>query len=157
MSRRFSPTLVSLAFVFLATPAMAQSASAHHKKHTAKAVSTDIAWKQVYSDNTVAVFVDPKGTIKHSDGTYTAHLRWAYTSDQEIGRNENYRVMRETRLIDCKTMGTKPIMANTFDLKGKLISSFNTPDKDMKYLAWTTRKPESSSAKAFAAVCRSLH
>jgi hypothetical protein len=142
---------VLLAAPLLSAPLMAQTA--HHAKHT---VSTDIPWKQIYNDDSVAVSIDPHGTIKHKDGTYTAHLRWAYTSDREIGRGKSYRIMRETRLVDCSTMGTKPISANTYDIKGKLISSFDTKPKDMQYLSWTARKPGSASANVFEGVCQAL-
>ena len=153
MSQRSSSLLACLAFVVLATPAMAQSA---RHKHTKTTSSADIPWKRVYNDATVSVWIDPTETMRRADGTYTTHLRWAYTSDQEIGRNESYRVMRETRLLDCKEVATKPLSANTYDARGKVVSSFTTSDKDIKYMAWTTRKPGSSSANAFQAVCRSL-
>jgi hypothetical protein len=133
------------------TPVLAQ----HHSSAKHSKVTT-LTWHSVYTDDKVVVSIDPHGTIKHKDGTYTTHLRWTYTADQPIGRDKSYRVMREIRMLNCKSLGTKTITAYIFDASGKSVSSFDTPTKDVQYLSWEERKPGTSSANALAGVCQSL-
>jgi hypothetical protein len=132
------------------------SAQGRHYSFTKSPAADAPQWHPIYTDSKVAVSIDPHGTIKHKDGTYTTHLRWTYTADQPIGRGKSYRVMREVRIFDCKSVSTKTITANVFDADGKLVSSFDTPAKDVRYLSWEGRKAGTSSANALDSVCRSL-
>lgn len=140
-----------------ATHARAVRHPAAHKAapHRATAALAP-GWHQVYRDPTVRVALDPSATTRQRDGTYRARLRWQYASNRAIGRYESYRTMVETRLIDCSSLGSKPVTARTFNAAGRPVSGYDTKPTDLRYLPWTTRPSGSSSARAFAAVCRTL-
>ncbi len=151
-----------LILVFAVTPALAQQSTkthtVRHRTQTTHRNPSTVApqWNTVYQDSTVTVSLDPRHTKKLSDGTYTAHLRWEYAADQTIGRGKSYRMMRETRLLDCDSLRTKPLSAYTFDAKGKSVSSFDTPLKGAKDIPWGKRKPGTTSAGALAGVCQAM-
>lgn len=135
-----------------------QGQKAHKASHptTRAAHGATVGWKIAYSDKDLTVSVDPKATKKEHDGTYKAHLRWQYAVNQAIGRGESYRVMDETRLVDCGQHRTKPIQAKTYDAKGKQVSSYTTKANDVQYLPWSTRKAGSTGANTIAGVCKVL-
>lgn len=143
----------------LAGPASGQQAhkaAPRRPRPTAPAASARAPWSQVYSDNTVRVWLDSTGTHRQRDGTYSTRLRWQYATDKAIGRNRSYRTMVETRLLDCRSLGSKPVSARTFNAAGRPVSGYDTRPADLRYLSWTARPAGSSSAKAFAAICSRL-
>ena len=161
----FSTLVLAACVVAAAAPAGAQAARKHTtatRKTTPKktasagkttAVRADGAWKPVYSDASVSVALDTTATKHNSDGTYVTHLRWRYSGDQRIGRNRSYRTMLQQELIDCSTLGVKPLAAQTFNAAGKQVSAFESTARELRTMDWAKRAPGSSAAKAYAAVC----
>ncbi|MGI8510374.1 MAG: hypothetical protein ACR2MQ_13715 [Gemmatimonadaceae bacterium] len=182
MRRSTFPVLFAAALIALpAISAGAQSATRHtsssarshavHSKSTAKkptskstAKSTSKAstlgmtgaWQSVYSDNEVALSMDTLKTNRLQDGSFSTRLKWQYATDKSIGRNETYRTLVETRLMNCTLFGSKPVSAQTYNVSGKPVSSFTSAERDLKYMDWGVRKGGTSSSKAYAALCGSL-
>jgi hypothetical protein len=104
----------------------------------------------------VNVAFDTTQTRHQPDGTYRVRLRWQYKSSQMIGTKHAYTTMVDRKLIDCTTQGIKPISAQTFDVSGKPVSAYDTPDSEVKQLDWAKRPAGSSAAKAYAAVCGAI-
>lgn len=149
--------LTCIALALYGTTVQAQQRSPKATRAAKKsAPSAAAAWKTAYSDNTVTVAVDTKHAAKQSDGTYLAHIKWTYAADQAIGHGETYRSMVETRLINCDSMWTKSIRGTTYTAAGKQVSSYDTKPSDMQYLAWSRRKPGSSSLNAIEGVCKTI-
>jgi hypothetical protein len=144
-----------------ATPAAAQKATGRSSKAkvsqtSAKSVGPSGAWRSIYSDASVKVALDTTQTQRQADGTYRVRLRWQYPTNQMIGRREGYRTMVDRKLIDCSTQGIKPIAAQTYDVSGKPVSSYDTPDSQLKQIDWAKRPAGTSAAKAYAAVCTAI-
>ncbi len=114
------------------------------------------AWHSVYTDPTVSVAIDTTQTQRLGNGTFKTRLRWRYTSSQPIGRHESYRTLVERKLIDCKSLGVKPVAAITYDAAGRPVSSYNTPDSEVAVMDWARRDVGSSAAKAYQAMCGML-
>ena len=150
-------TLPLLALSLVGTIVQAQKATLSSSSKASAAARSAAAptWRQAYTDDRVTVSVDPKGTVKQSDGTYSAHLRWQYATDQPVEHRKAYRTMVETRLIDCKGIRTKPVRATTYDATGKAVSSYDTRPSDMKYLSWAARKA-GTSANSIVGVCKTI-
>lgn len=170
MRRSLLSTLALAAcIVAAAAPAGAQAArkaTSAAKKSTVKKSSTTKkasatkasaltsgAWKTVYTDPSVTVALDTTATQHNSDGTYDAHLRWRYAGDQRIGRNRAYRTMLQREMIDCSTLGVKPLAAQTFNAAGTQVSAFESTQHELRTMDWAKRAPGTSAAKAYAAVC----
>jgi hypothetical protein len=154
--REIIPALV--AAVVVAIPAGAQTATRHTTKARAssgpaRAWSPAGAWRSLYSDASVKVALDTTQTRREADGSYRVRLRWQYPTNQMIGTRHAYRTMVDRKLIDCTTLGVKPISAQTFDANGKSVSGYDTPDAQVKLIDWAKRPAGSSAAKAYAAVC----
>lgn len=175
MHRFTFPVLFAAALIALpAISASAQSATKHtsnsarshrtvHSKSTAKKSTSSAsalgmagAWNGVYSDNEVVLSMDTVKTKRLPDGTFSTRLKWQYSTDKSIGRNETYRTLVESRLVNCTLFGSKPVSAQTYNLAGKPISSFTSTERDLKYMDWGVRKGGTSSSKAYAALCSSL-
>jgi len=156
MVRRISmvPGLAALALCAATAGAQSVRRVQHPSRvaHPSRAVAPG-PWHPVYRDRVVAVSIDPGQTRLQSDGTYETRLRWQYTANRAIGRNEFFRTLVERRLIDCKSLGSKTVSARTFTAAGRPVSGFDTPRSDLRYMSWATRPPGSSSARALAAVC----
>jgi hypothetical protein len=157
--RTLIPALAAAAL--LAAPLGAQSAT--HKVRrpaasTARASSvlSSAGWTPVYTDASVTVSLGRAGTHRRSDGTYDAHLKWAYAKNMAIGRNKSYRTLVEHRYIDCKTLASKPVSGQTYDAADASVSTYTTSARDLRYVDWATRPAGSSGAKAYAAVCAAL-
>lgn len=114
------------------------------------------AWRSVYGDNEVALSMDTVQTKRLPDGTYNARLKWQYSTDKPIGRQETYRTLVEHRLVNCTVLGSKPVSAQTYDVSGKPVSAFNSSTRDLKYMDWGVRRGGTSSSKAYAALCGSF-
>lgn len=160
--RTLLPALAAAALV--AVPLGAQSAkhttrrathTATHKA-TSSSKSASTAWAPVYTDNTVTVSLDRPGTHRRSDGTYDAHLKWAYDKDMAIGRNKSYRTLVEHRYVDCKSLASKPVSGETYNAANGAVSTYTTSTRDLRYVDWATRAPGTSAAKAYAAICSAL-
>lgn len=157
--RTLIPALAAAAL--LAAPLGAQSA-----RHTARrpaaptarasSVLSSAGWTPVYTDNSVTVSLGRAGTHRRSDGTYDAHLKWAYSKNMAIGRNKSYRTLVEHRYIDCKTLASKPVSGQTYDAADASVSTYTTSTRDLRYVDWATRPAGTSGAKAYAAVCAAL-
>lgn len=158
MYRKVIPAL--LIAVLAGAPAGAQTARRHTTTRPAVArAATGVsagAWRNVYNDSDVAVSVDTVATKRLADGTFRTRLRWQYSGDKQIGRKQTYRTMVERKLVNCATLGVKPVSAQTYDAAGRPVSSFNTSDRDVKAMDWAKRPAGSSAAKAYAAVCSSM-
>ena len=161
--RTLIPALAAAAL--LAAPLGAQSAR-HTTKRPARTTATTTAkassvlssagWTPVYTDNSVTVSLGRAGTHRRSDGTYDAHLKWAYNKNMAIGRNKSYRTLVEHRYIDCKTLASKPVSGETYDAADASVSKYTTSARDLRYVDWATRPAGTSGAKAYAAVCAAL-
>lgn len=123
---------------------------------SASALGMAGAWNGVYSDNEVVLSMDTVKTKRLPDGTFSTRLKWQYSTDKSIGRNETYRTLVESRLVNCTLFGSKPVSAQTYNVAGKPISSFTSTERDLKYMDWGVRKGGTSSSKAYAALCSSL-
>lgn len=165
MRRILLPALVALGATALsAAPAAAQAARKHTTTHTTTrkttraraAASTAAGWAPVYTDNTVTVSLDRAGTRRRSDGTWDAHLKWAYDKDITIGRNKSYRTLVEHRYVDCKSLASKPVSGETYDAASGTVSRYATSARDLRFVDWATRPAGTSGAKAYAAVCAAL-
>ena len=153
MKRIVIPAFLALALI--GTNVQGQKRSTKATNAAKKPVST-AAWQAAYSDAGVTVSVDPKQTVRNDDGTYSVRLRWKYAADQQIEHRKTYRSMIETRLIDCNSVRTKPVRATTYDVDGKIVSSYDTRPTDMQYLSWAARKPGSANANALEGVCKTI-
>lgn len=144
-----------IALTLIGTTVQAQK-RASKTTHAAKKPAASAAWKTAYSDETVTVAVDPKHTVKESDGTYSTRLKWTYASDQAIGRNKVYRSMVETRLVNCDSLTTKSVRATTYTAAGAKVSAFDTKPEEVQYLGWSSRKPGSAGQNAIEGVCKTI-
>lgn len=155
------------AAVLIAAPLGAQSAkhttrhsttthSTTRKSTSSSAANASGAWAPVYTDDAVTVSLDRTGTHRRSDGTYDAHLKWAYNKNMAIGRNKSYRTLVEHRYVDCKSLASKPVSGQTYDAANGAVSSYTTSPRDLRYVDWATRPAGTSGAKAYAAVCAAL-
>jgi hypothetical protein len=61
--------------------------------------------------------------------------------------------MTETRVIDCNKVRSKSLSAVATNSAGKTVSSFATPDSEIPYLMWSTRKAGTSNANALSKAC----
>lgn len=113
-------------------------------------------WRAAYNDANLLVTVDTSQTEKLPDGTYRSRLRWMYSTDQKIEDNKTYRLMVETRLLDCKKVRSKPISAIVYDSNATTVSSFSTPEEELPYLLWGKRTPGSVNDNALIKVCEIL-
>ena len=140
----------------------AASAGAQSTRHTTRSArpaaraSTAATWTPVYTDDAVTVSLDRAGTHRRSDGTYDAHLKWAYNKDKAIGRNKSYRTLVERRYLDCTSLASKPVSGDTYDAANASVSHYATSTRDLKYVDWATRPAGTSGAKAYAAVCQAI-
>lgn len=166
MRRILLPALVALgATALTAAPVAAQAARKHTTTHTTTrkttsstraGTSTAAGWTPVYTDNSVTVSLDRAGTRRRSDGTWDAHLKWAYDKDITIGRNKSYRTLVEHRYVDCKSLASKPVSGETYDAASGTVSKYATSARDLRFVDWATRPAGTSGAKAYAAVCATL-
>lgn len=156
-----SAVLVSAVVVL---PLHAQSTHARSgtvKRHTTTTRKTtgtmpSGAWRNVYSDATVAVSMDPTATKQVQPGVYNARLRWQYSQDQQIGRNHAYRTLVERKMIECPDLGVKAVSARTYDVANKPVSAFDTPEAQVRAMDWAHRPAGTSAAKAYAALCQDI-
>lgn len=156
MYSKIIPALIGAAVIAL--PAGAQSAHRRPVRsrapaRAAKPWSPPGAWRVIYSDATVRVAMDPAQTQRQPDGSYKVRLRWEYPTSQMIDSGHPYRIMVDRKLLDCTTQGIKPISARTYDVHGKPVAGYDTPDSQLRDIDWAKRPPGSSAAKAYAAVC----
>ncbi len=133
--------------------AKTKAAASQPKKELAPAVKVQAPWRLAYNDPQLIVAVDTSQTERLPDGSYRAKLRWLYTKDQKIEDNKTYRMMVETRLLDCKKVRSKPISATVYDANGNKVSTFTTPDDELQYLLWGKRTPGSRNDNALAKSC----
>ncbi len=156
MHSKLIPALLSA--VLLAVPAGAQAArhSTKSRTTTSRSSATSGNWRTVYSDASVNVALDPSQTKRATDGTYRVRLRWQYPTDQMIGTRHAYRTMVDRKMIDCTTQGIKPVSAQTYDVHGKPVAGYDTPDSQLAQIDWAKRPPGSSAGKAYAAVCGAI-
>lgn len=147
--------LVACASSTLGAQATHTRAATHGAPRATHAASA-AGWATVYTDPSVTVSLDRAHTARRSDGTYDARLRWAYAGDKAIGRQKSYRTLVEHRYIDCKTLASKPVSGETFDASNRMVSTYSTSARDLKYTDWATRPAGSPAAKAYAAVCGTL-
>lgn len=159
MYSKIIPALIGAALIAL--PAGAQSARHRPARprtptRAAKPWTPPGAWRSIYSDATVRVALDPTQTRRAADGSYRVRLRWEYPASQMIDSGHPYRIMVDRKLLDCTTLGIKPISARTYDVHGKPVAGYDTPDSQLKDIDWAKRPPGSSAAKAYAAVCAAV-
>jgi hypothetical protein len=114
------------------------------------------AWRSIYTDASVKVAIDTSRIAKRSGQTFRVRLRWQYSADQMIGSTHAYRTMIDQKLIDCATLGIKPIAAQSYDANGKAVASYDTSEAQLQELEWAVRPPESSAGKAYKAVCAAI-
>ena len=146
-----------LAVAVLAVSAGAQKAPRHTTAKTRTSSSGPSgAWRSVYNDATVRVALDTTQTKRAPDGTYRVRLRWQYATNQMIGTRHAYRTMVDRKMIDCTTQGIKPVSAQTYDVNGKPVAGYDTPDSQLVQIDWAKRPPGSSAGKAYAAVCGAI-
>lgn len=158
MHSKLIPALI--AAVIVSIPAGAQTTARHTTRSratpAAKSTGTSGAWRSIYSDASVKVSLDPSQTKRATDGTYRVRLRWQYPTDQMIGTRHAYRTMIDRKMIDCTTQGIKPVSAETYDVKGKPVAGYDTPDSQLAQIDWAKRPPGTSAGKAYAAVCGAI-
>ena len=155
MHSKLIPALLAVAV--LAVSAGAQKAPRHTTAKTRTSSSgASGAWRSVYNDATVRVALDTTQTKRAPDGTYRVRLRWQYTTNQMIGTRHAYRTMVDRKMIDCTTQGIKPVSAQTYDVNGKPVAGYDTPDSQLVQIDWAKRPPGSSAGKAYAAVCGAI-
>ncbi|HXF24838.1 MAG TPA: surface-adhesin E family protein [Gemmatimonadaceae bacterium] len=155
MHSKLIPALLAVAV--LAVSAGAQKAPRHTTAKTRTSSSGPSgAWRSVYNDATVRVALDTTQTKRAPDGTYRVRLRWQYTTNQMIGTRHAYRTMVDRKMIDCTTQGIKPVSAQTYDVNGKPVAGYDTPDSQLVQIDWAKRPPGSSAGKAYAAVCGAI-
>ncbi|HWG33062.1 MAG TPA: surface-adhesin E family protein [Gemmatimonadaceae bacterium] len=155
MHSKLIPALLAVAV--LAVSAGAQKAPRHTTAKTRTSSSGPSgAWRSVYNDATVRVALDTTQTKRAPDGTYRVRLRWQYATNQMIGTRHAYRTMVDRKMIDCTTQGIKPVSAQTYDVNGKPVAGYDTPDSQLVQIDWAKRPPGSSAGKAYAAVCGAI-
>ncbi|MES2356923.1 MAG: surface-adhesin E family protein [Gemmatimonadota bacterium] len=155
MHSKLIPALLAVAV--LAVSAGAQKAPRHTTAKTRTSSSGPSgAWRSVYNDATVRVALDTTQTKRAPDGTYRVRLRWQYATNQMIGSKHAYRTMVDRKMIDCTTQGIKPVSAQTYDVNGKPVAGYDTPDSQLVQIDWAKRPPGSSAGKAYAAVCGAI-
>ncbi len=155
MHSKLIPALLAVAV--LAVSAGAQKAPRHRTTKTRTSSSGPSgAWRSVYNDATVRVALDTTQTKRAPDGTYRVRLRWQYATNQMIGTRHAYRTMVDRKMIDCTTQGIKPVSAQTYDVNGKPVAGYDTPDSQLVQIDWAKRPPGSSAGKAYAAVCGAI-
>jgi len=146
-----------LAVTVLAVSAGAQKAPRHTTAKTRTSSSGPSgAWRSVYNDATVRVALDTTQTKRAPDGTYRVRLRWQYATNQMIGTRHAYRTIVDRKMIDCTTQGIKPVSAQTYDVNGKPVAGYDTPDSQLVQIDWAKRPAGSSAGKAYAAVCAAI-
>jgi hypothetical protein len=156
------PAILAAALIVAPTAsASAQKAnrttSAAKKTTASKAIGSKAgAWRAVFDDTAVALSVDTVQTRRLADGTFSTRLRWQYKTDRPIGRNESYRTLVERRMVNCASHGSKPMSGQTYDAAGKPVSNFSTAASDVAMMEWAVRKPGTSSANAYDALCTDL-
>jgi hypothetical protein len=156
------PALIAAVVVaVVALPAGAQTASRRAAKtkassRAARPWSPPGAWHSIYGDASVKVYMDSTQTRREPDGTYRVRLRWDYPSSQMIDTRHPYRTMVDRKLLDCTTQGIKPVSARTYDVHGKPVAGYDTPDSQLKDIDWAKRPSGSSAAKAYAAACGAI-
>jgi hypothetical protein len=64
--------------------------------------------------------------------------------------------MVDRKMIDCTTQGIKPVSAQTYDVNGKPVAGYDTPDSQLVQIDWAKRPAGSSAGKAYAAVCAAI-